>query len=71
MVTYAGEIETESDLQYVMIVRAMMKGMRTHGLDQQQSIGYAVAILEGNEEIPEVKLGHCIHVLRTQHEVWN
>ena len=60
MVTYAGEIETESDLQYVMIVRAMMKGMRTHGLDQQQSIGYAVAILEGNEEIPEVKLGHCI-----------
>jgi|GEM_PF-6566384 len=70
MVTYKGEIETESDLQYSMIIRAMMKGMRK-GLDQQQSMGYAVAILEGNEEIPEVKLGHCIHVLRTQHEVWN
>ncbi len=71
MVTYEGEIETESSLQYGMIVRAMMKGMREHGLDQQQSMGYAVAILKENEEIPEVKLGHCIHVLRTQHEVWN
>tara|TARA_B100001123_G_C14695485_1_gene783062 strand:+ start:377 stop:592 length:216 start_codon:yes stop_codon:yes gene_type:complete len=71
MVTYHGEIETESGLQYVMIIRTMMEGMSEHGLDQQQSMGYAIAILKENKEIPEVKLGHCIYALRTQHEVWS
>jgi len=67
---YSGEIETESGLQYSMIIRAMMQGMRD-GLTQQQSMGYAVATLKDEKEIPQVKIGHCIHVLRTQHEIWN
>ena len=71
--TYFGEIEieTESGLQYSMIIRAMMEGMRNHNLSQQQSMGYAIATLKDEKEIPQVKIGHCVHVLRTQHQISN